>query len=68
MASSSSPSLSKKQPLPFGDTFFLDSFALRQWQDTASGTRFDLREVTLEQVVERVHAAHSSGKAPLVDG
>ena len=61
--STSSPS----QPLPFGDVFFLDSFALRQWSATASGTRFDPQEVSLQTVVDRVHAAHAAGSA-LVDG
>lgn len=66
MASSSSPP-TQPQPLPFGDIFFLDSFALRQWSETASGTRFDPKEVPLQSVVDRVHAAHAAGSA-LVDG
>lgn len=63
MATSATPS----QPLPFGPVFFLDSFALRQWSETASGTRFDPQEVSLQSVVDRVHAAHAAG-SPLVDG
>lgn len=54
-------------PLPFGDVFFLDSFALRQWSETASGTRFDPKEVSLQSVVDTVHAAQAAGSA-MVDG
>ena len=68
MATSSSPSSSStSKPLPFGPVFFLDSFALRQWSETASGTRFDPQEVSLQSVVDRVHAEHAAG-SPLVDG
>lgn len=49
-----------------GETFFLDEFAMRQWDDPAySGTKmlgFDKAEF-----VRRVHDAHAAG-APLVDG
>jgi len=67
MATLTSPCPSPSQPLPFGDVFFLDSFALRQWSETASGTRFDPQEVSLESVVKLVHDAHAAGSA-LVDG
>ncbi len=48
------------------DVFFLDDFAIRQWDDERySGTRiaFDKAEF-----VKRVHDAHVSGASPLVDG
>ena len=49
-----------------GDTFFLDEFALRQWDDPSyGGTRISYSK---EEFVNRVHEAHSSGSAPLVDG
>jgi len=63
----SQPPQPSQQPLPFGDVFFLDSFALRQWSENASGTRFDASEVSMQSVVDRVHAAHAAG-SPLVDG
>jgi hypothetical protein len=48
-----------------GDTFFLDDFAMRQWDDpNYSGTRiaFDKAEF-----VQRIHEYHAKGAA-LVDG
>jgi hypothetical protein len=48
------------------DVFFLDDFALRQWDDERySGTRIDFDKA---EFVRRVHEAHVSGAAPLVDG
>ena len=48
-----------------GDTFFLDEFADRQWDDpNFSGSRFSCDKA---QFVDKVHAAHkATGK--LVDG
>lgn len=48
-----------------GDVFFLDSFAIRQWDDpNYSGTRISFDKA---EFVRRIHEAHAAG-APLVDG
>lgn len=48
-----------------GDVFFLDEFAMRQWDDPAyGGTRIDFDKA---EFVKRIHEAHASG-ASLVDG
>ena len=48
------------------DTFFLDDFAMRQWDDpNYGGTKIDFPKADF---VKRVHDAHKSGDAPLVDG
>ena len=48
------------------DTFFLDDFAMRQWDDpNYGGTKIDFDKAAF---VARVHDAHKSGEAPLVDG
>ena len=48
-----------------GDVFFLDEFAMRQWDDPAyGGTRIDFDKA---EFVKRIHEAHASG-AGLVDG
>ena len=48
------------------DTFFLDDFAMRQWDDpNYGGTKIDFDKAAF---VARVHDAHASGEAPLVDG
>jgi hypothetical protein len=48
-----------------GDVFFLDEFAMRQWDDPKyGGTRIDFDKA---EFVRRVHEAHAAG-APLVDG
>jgi hypothetical protein len=48
-----------------GDTFFLDEFALRQWDDpNYGGTRISHDKADF---VARVHAAYKAG-APLHDG
>ena len=48
------------------DTFFLDDFAMRQWDDpNYGGTKIDFAKADF---VKRVHDAHKSGDAPLVDG
>jgi hypothetical protein len=49
-----------------GDTFFLDEFALRQWDDPDyGGTRISYDK---SDFVARLHDAHMSGEAPLHDG
>lgn len=49
-----------------GDTFFLDEFADRQWEDPKfSGTRMTCDK---KHFVERVHELYHDGSAPLVDG
>lgn len=49
-----------------GDTFFLDEFADRQWDDPKfSGTRMTCDK---KQFVQRVHDLFHAGSAPLVDG
>lgn len=51
--------------LPAGDTFFLDNFAARQWNDASyTGTQLSHDQADF---VQRIHAHHLSG-APLVDG
>jgi hypothetical protein len=53
-------------PLLSGEVFFLDSFALRQWEDSAySGTRLACDRAAL---LARIHALHAAGAAPLVGG
>ncbi|KAI7835743.1 hypothetical protein COHA_010360 [Chlorella ohadii] len=48
------------------ETFFLDNFALRQWDDpNFAGTRL---AVDKREFVERIQAAHSQEGRPLVDG
>jgi hypothetical protein len=48
-----------------GDTFFLDEFALRQWDDpNYGGTKISCDKA---EFVARIHEAHKQG-APLVDG
>ncbi len=48
------------------DTFFLDSFAERQWIDPHfPGTRLDCDPI---EFVQQVHAYHKEGGAGLVDG
>ena len=48
------------------DTFFLDDFAMRQWDDpNYGGTKIDFDKAAF---VARVHDAHKSGESPLVDG
>ena len=50
----------------YGSTFFLDGFAMRQWDDpTYSGTRLVGDKADF---VQKVHAFHASGASPLVDG
>ena len=49
-----------------GEVFFLDEFAMRQWDDPAyGGTRVAFDKADF---VTRIHAAHASGSHPLVDG
>jgi hypothetical protein len=49
-----------------GDTFFLDEFADRQWDDPKfSGTRMTCDK---KDFVEKVHELFHAGSAPLVDG
>ena len=48
-----------------GDVFFLDEFAMRQWDDPAyGGTRINFDKA---EFVKRIHEAHAGG-AGLVDG
>lgn len=48
-----------------GDVFFLDSFAIRQWDDpNYAGTRIAGDKA---EFLRKVHEAHKSG-SPLVDG
>ena len=48
------------------EMFFLDAFAIRQWDDARySGTRISCDKAAF---VRKVQEAHSSGRAPLVDG
>ena len=50
-----------------GDTFFLDHFALRQWNDPAfAGTR--MAHVDQAEFVAAVHAAYKASGERLVDG
>eukprot|EP00854_Cymbomonas_tetramitiformis_P009573 gene9573-11339_t len=52
--------------LPFGDTFFLDEFALRQWEDPEySGTRVSYDKA---EFVKKIHEFHQGEGYPLVDG
>jgi hypothetical protein len=46
----------------------MDGFAARQWAPGAEGTRIDPAACSLAAFCERLHAAHASGSAPLVDG
>ena len=49
-----------------GDTFFLDHFALRQWNDANfAGTRMNCDQ---QEFVEKVHAHFKSGGSQLIDG
>lgn len=49
-----------------GDTFFLDNFAVRQWDDpNYSGTRIDFDKA---EFVARVHELFKAGGCKLVDG
>ena len=51
--------------LPSGDVFFLDNFAIRQWDDPFyAGTRLTIDKV---EFVDKIHEYHQNG-APLVDG
>lgn len=53
-------------PLLFGDTFWLDSFALRQWDDpNYGGTRIDYDK---QKFLNRVHEAFHESGGKLVDG
>ena len=57
--------MSSGDPSLCGDVFFLDEFAMRQWDDPKyGGTRIDFDKA---EFVRRVHEAHAAG-APLVDG
>lgn len=48
-----------------GEVFFLDEFAMRQWDDPAyGGTRIDFDKA---EFVKKIHEAHAAG-AGLVDG
>ena len=48
------------------ETFFLDEFAIRQWDDERySGTRISFDKAAF---VRKIQEAHSSGRSPLVDG
>lgn len=51
-------------PLPFGETFFLDSFANRQWVDVKHGTFLTIDKADF---VQRVEEAYKGG-AKLIDG
>lgn len=51
-------------PLIAGETFFLDSFALRQWEAGYAGTRVSFDKAAF---VERVHAYYGEGR-PLAEG
>lgn len=49
-----------------GETFFLDHFALRQWQDSNfAGTRMNCDQ---QEFVDKVHSHFNSGGKTLVDG
>jgi len=49
-----------------GETFFLDHFALRQWQDSGfAGTRMDCDQ---QEFVDKVHSHFKSGGENLVEG
>lgn len=51
--------------LPSGDVFFLDNFAVRQWDDPFyAGTRLTIGK---EEFVKKIHEYHQDG-ACLVDG
>lgn len=51
--------------LPSGDVFFLDNFAVRQWDDPFyAGTRLTIDK---EEFVKKIHEYHQDG-ACLVDG
>ena len=57
--------MSSGDPSLCGDVFFLDEFAMRQWDDPKyGGTRIDFDKA---EFVRRVHGAHAAS-APLVDG
>ena len=67
MASSPPPS----SPLPTGPVFFMDAFVARQWAAGGAGpdgAAIDPATCSMAAFCDRLHAAHASGTAPLVDG